>query len=226
MISVDTSGELLKTNSIYRIALFKAPNTHSSAAWTLELINDNHGRAAHQQTRIEARHDFMHWLTDWVDTSVKNWQAGCGMVDFVPGKGVYAKLDFFKWENPSYFKGKALAMDQQLFGVEFDTYKKLDYNGDNKEKKSWYLPIPAFFITGTAKAKRVSDFINTDAYYTDYGSIKPEALEAVYSAALGGQLSVEQLTLQLMFSIEMLANKSNIKLPALPKDFLDSIKSV
>lgn len=44
MISVDTSGQLLQASALHRIALFKMPNTSNSAAWRLELVDDNHGR--------------------------------------------------------------------------------------------------------------------------------------------------------------------------------------
>lgn len=225
MISVDTSGQLLQASALHRIALFKMPNTSSSAAWRLELVNDNHGRKEHQQQRIERRREFQYWLTDWVDTSKKNWQAACGMFETNPKMGVYFKLDFFEWASPSQFQGKALAFDYQLLGVEFPTYTQKSMNANNETKKtSWFLPIPASFIYGNHKAKRFSDLLNPDAYFTERGTIQQEALEAMYKEAIEDTLDPLLLRLYLLSTIEMLANSSSLQLPAVSPEIINNFK--
>lgn len=225
MISVDTSGQLLKASALHRIALFKVPNTHNSAAWRLELIDDNHGRKEYQQHRIERRHDFQHWLTDWVNTSEKDWQLSCGLVGSAPESGIYFQLDLFEWEDPFQFKGKSIAFDYQLFGVEFKTHKERHrLSMSTSKKQSWFLLIPASFIYGNTRAKKFSDLLNTDAYFTERGGIKDQALVDMYQEAATDRLDPVLLRLYLLSTIELLASSSCIQLPAVAPELLSQFK--
>jgi len=173
MVVVGTNGELLNASTMHRLALTKTPNVEEAFAWKIELIDDDRGRRDSQQKRIEGKSNFQRWLTDWVDTSKPSWQASCGMFEnkLSEEDGFFAELEFFRFDNPSQFKGYALGLNSVIHGMRKPAIKPANYYGLNVVKKeTWYLPIPASFIRGRGKIKNFSDAINASQFYDGYGN--------------------------------------------------------
>lgn len=229
MVVVGTNGELLNASTVHRLALTKTPNVEEAFAWKVELIDDDRGRRESQQKRIEGKSNFQRWLTDWVDTSKRDWQASCGMFQnkLSAEDGVFVELEFFRWDNPSQFKGYALGLNSTLHGMSKQSHKQANYYGLNVvQKETWYMPISASFIKSRGKIKNFSDAINASQFYGAYGNLKEDALHQLYNEVMYGQLSDGSMQLYLLGVIEMLAAAKSMPMPKIPKDILQVLQSM